>query len=85
MAKFQKRNTIISSWWLDLWNFNQLTVDVFRTGPSSLTAIKNGHVYLNYDTKFVFAEVNACKVSWKLSADLAEVILYQSICYWYRS
>ncbi|XP_033631824.1 protein-glutamine gamma-glutamyltransferase K-like [Asterias rubens] len=50
----------------------ELSDYVFRTGPSSLTAIKNGHVYLNYDTKFVFAEVNACKVSWKLSADLAE-------------
>ncbi|XP_077984895.1 protein-glutamine gamma-glutamyltransferase K-like [Glandiceps talaboti] len=37
---------------------------VFRTGPSPLTAIKRGNVYLNYDTKFIFAEVNAERVDW---------------------
>ncbi|XP_038056774.1 protein-glutamine gamma-glutamyltransferase K-like isoform X2 [Patiria miniata] len=42
---------------------------VFRCGPASLTAIKSGHVYLSYDTKFVFAEVNACKVKWMISTD----------------
>ncbi|XP_053323403.1 protein-glutamine gamma-glutamyltransferase 4 [Spea bombifrons] len=37
---------------------------VFQCGPCSLTAIKNGEVYLPYDAKFVFAEVNADRVHW---------------------
>uniref|UniRef100_A0A8C5M8I8 Protein-glutamine gamma-glutamyltransferase 4 n=1 Tax=Leptobrachium leishanense TaxID=445787 RepID=A0A8C5M8I8_9ANUR len=37
---------------------------VFQCGPCSLTAIKNGDVYLPYDGKFVFAEVNADRVHW---------------------
>ncbi|XP_077107754.1 protein-glutamine gamma-glutamyltransferase E-like [Ranitomeya variabilis] len=32
---------------------------VFRLGPCSLKAVKEGDVHLNYDTPFVFAEVNA--------------------------
>ncbi|XP_071846211.1 protein-glutamine gamma-glutamyltransferase K-like [Apostichopus japonicus] len=36
----------------------------FRMGPASLSAIKRGHVYLDYDTKFAFAEVNAETVYW---------------------
>ncbi|XP_071786426.1 protein-glutamine gamma-glutamyltransferase K-like [Asterias amurensis] len=39
---------------------------VYCLGPASLTAIKQGHVQLNYDTKFAFAEVNAEKVYWKV-------------------
>ncbi|KAM8967046.1 protein-glutamine gamma-glutamyltransferase 4 [Pelodytes ibericus] len=37
---------------------------VFQCGPCSVTAIRNGEVYLPYDGKFVFAEVNADKVHW---------------------
>ncbi|CAN2389650.1 mating plug formation [Pristimantis euphronides] len=37
---------------------------VFQCGPCSLTAIKKGVVYLPYDAKFVFAEVNADKNEW---------------------
>ncbi|NP_001154909.1 extracellular transglutaminase [Strongylocentrotus purpuratus] len=36
----------------------------FRMGPASLKAIKQGHVYLDYDTKFAFSEVNAETVYW---------------------
>ncbi|XP_063970507.1 protein-glutamine gamma-glutamyltransferase K-like [Lytechinus pictus] len=36
----------------------------FRMGPASLKAIKQGAVYLDYDTKFAFAEVNAETVYW---------------------
>ena len=39
---------------------------MYCLGPASLTAIKQGHVQLNYDTKFAFAEVNAEKVYWKV-------------------
>lgn len=38
-----------------------------------MNAIKNGEVYLSYDTDFIFAEVNADKVNWvvdKLSGEL---------------
>lgn len=30
---------------------------IFRCGPASLTAVRNGQVYLKHDTPFVFAEV----------------------------
>lgn len=37
---------------------------IFQTGPAPVTAIKQGMTYLNYDTKFTFAEVNADRLSW---------------------
>ena len=33
-------------------------------GPAPLTAIKAGHIYIGYDTGFVFGEVNADRVTW---------------------
>nr|XP_056700939.1 protein-glutamine gamma-glutamyltransferase E-like [Euleptes europaea] len=38
--------------------------DIFQCGPASLIAIKEGDVDLRYDTPFVFAEVNADRVTW---------------------
>ena len=35
-----------------------------QCGPAPLAAIKKGHVYIGYDTGFVFAEVNADRVEW---------------------
>uniref|UniRef100_T1J2C6 protein-glutamine gamma-glutamyltransferase n=1 Tax=Strigamia maritima TaxID=126957 RepID=T1J2C6_STRMM len=40
------------------------TSGVFQTGPASVTAVRKGEVGLPYDTAFVFAEVNADKVTW---------------------
>ncbi|XP_069051328.1 protein-glutamine gamma-glutamyltransferase 4 [Lepisosteus oculatus] len=37
---------------------------IFQCGPSPLSAIKKGEVYLAYDTKFIFAEVNADRIIW---------------------
>ena len=37
---------------------------VMKCGPSPVKAIKEGHVYLPHDTKFIFAEVNGDKVHW---------------------
>ncbi|XP_069504412.1 protein-glutamine gamma-glutamyltransferase 4 [Ambystoma mexicanum] len=37
---------------------------IFQCGPSPLKAIKSGEVYLLYDSKFIFAEVNADKIYW---------------------
>ena len=40
---------------------------IFQAGPASLNAIKQGHVYLPYDTRFIFAEINGDKVYWEAS------------------
>lgn len=39
---------------------------VFRCGPASVKAVKQGEVYLPYDTSFVFAEVNGDRVFWEV-------------------
>ena len=36
----------------------------FQCGPAPLKAIKQGHVYIGYDTGFVFSEVNGDRVTW---------------------
>lgn len=36
----------------------------FRTGPSPLTAIRQGLIQMKYDTTFVFTEVNGDKFIW---------------------
>ncbi|XP_046356732.2 hemocyte protein-glutamine gamma-glutamyltransferase-like isoform X1 [Haliotis rufescens] len=48
---------------------------VMRCGPASLKAIKEGHVYLSYDTAFVFSEVNGDKVHWQVDGDGAMEVL----------
>ena len=35
-----------------------------QCGPASLEAIRRGDVGLNYDCRFVFAEVNADAIDW---------------------
>ncbi|XP_014845609.1 PREDICTED: protein-glutamine gamma-glutamyltransferase K-like [Poecilia mexicana] len=42
---------------------------VFRCGPASLSAIRNGQVYLKHDCAFVFAEVNSDKIYWQKKKD----------------
>ncbi|XP_043080830.1 protein-glutamine gamma-glutamyltransferase K isoform X2 [Puntigrus tetrazona] len=42
---------------------------VFRCGPASVAAVRNGQVYLKHDTPFVFAEVNSDKVYWQRTAN----------------
>ncbi|NXD16231.1 TGM3L glutamyltransferase, partial [Nothocercus nigrocapillus] len=37
---------------------------IFQCGPASIRAIKEGDVNLDYDSSFVFAEVNADYVTW---------------------
>ena len=41
-------------------------VGVFRCGPASVKAVKQGEVYLPYDSSFVFAEVNGDRVFWEV-------------------
>lgn len=37
---------------------------IFQCGPCPVNAIRKGDVYLPYDSKFVFAEVNADRIFW---------------------
>ncbi|XP_076839690.1 protein-glutamine gamma-glutamyltransferase K-like [Brachyhypopomus gauderio] len=41
----------------------------YRCGPTSVEAVRNGQVYLKYDTPFVFAEVNSDKIYWQRNAE----------------
>lgn len=57
--------------WLGCCHLSILTTSPFRNhpgifqcGPASLTAIKEGDVNKDYDCPFVFAEVNADRVTW---------------------
>ncbi|XP_063970848.1 protein-glutamine gamma-glutamyltransferase K-like [Lytechinus pictus] len=36
----------------------------FQMGPAPIAAIRQGLTYMNYDTKFAFAEVNADRIYW---------------------
>jgi hypothetical protein len=46
-------------------------------GPSPLHAIKNGEIYVGYDTGFVFAEVNADYVKWIVLRDDSGNIVFE--------
>ncbi|XP_074644521.1 coagulation factor XIII A chain-like [Tubulanus polymorphus] len=47
----------------------EVSEGVMRCGPAPLTAVKNGEVYIGYDSKFIFAEVNGDKVEWLVDAN----------------
>lgn len=40
------------------------SLGIFQCGPCPVNAIRKGDVYLPYDSKFVFAEVNADRIFW---------------------
>ncbi|XP_069873686.1 protein-glutamine gamma-glutamyltransferase 4 isoform X2 [Dipodomys merriami] len=44
----------------------EISHGIFRCGPSPLPAIRNGDIFLGYDTKFIFTEVNGDKLIWLL-------------------
>ncbi|XP_038247559.1 protein-glutamine gamma-glutamyltransferase 4 isoform X2 [Dermochelys coriacea] len=44
----------------------EISQGVYQCGPCPLKAIRSGEVYLLYDSKFVFAEVNADMVFWQV-------------------
>lgn len=46
-------------------------------GPAPVKAIKNGEIYLGYDTGFVFAEVNADYVKWVALRDATGNIVFE--------
>ena len=47
----------------------EMSDGLYQAGPSSLKAIKAGAVYLPYDARFIFAEVNADRVYWHENED----------------
>ncbi|KAL5021108.1 hypothetical protein ScPMuIL_000263 [Solemya velum] len=47
----------------------EVSEGVMRCGPAPLKAVKEGHVYLNYDVAFIFAEVNGDRVQWQCNDD----------------
>ncbi|XP_038597265.1 protein-glutamine gamma-glutamyltransferase K [Tachyglossus aculeatus] len=49
---------------------------IFCCGPCSVESIKNGLVYMKYDTPFIFAEVNSDKVYWQRQSDGSFKIVY---------
>ena len=42
---------------------------MMQCGPAPLKAIKDGEIYVGYDTGFVFGEVNADRVTWVVEQD----------------
>nr|DBA27786.1 TPA: hypothetical protein GDO54_008245 [Pyxicephalus adspersus] len=42
---------------------------IYRCGPTSVTAVKEGDLHLGFDAPFVFAEVNADRVTWIVQKD----------------
>ncbi|OWR44550.1 putative annulin [Danaus plexippus plexippus] len=44
--------------------------DVYRCGPASLRAVRDGELQKPYDVSYVFAQVNADKVLWKYSGEI---------------
>lgn len=42
---------------------------MFTCGPCPVRAIRNGDLYLGYDTKFLFAEVNGDRVFWTVDSE----------------
>lgn len=52
-----------------LQNSILLLPGVFTCGPCPVRAIRNGDLYLGYDTKFLFAEVNGDRVFWTVDSE----------------
>ncbi|XP_047625151.1 protein-glutamine gamma-glutamyltransferase Z [Phacochoerus africanus] len=53
----------------------QTSSGLFRCGPASVKAVREGEVHLPFDTAFVYAEVNADEVVWLLEDGRAREIL----------
>ncbi|XP_075205904.1 protein-glutamine gamma-glutamyltransferase E-like [Anomaloglossus baeobatrachus] len=43
--------------------------EIYRCGPTSVNAVKEGDLHVGFDTPFVFAEVNADRVNWVTNKD----------------
>ena len=80
-----KRNDLPSKNY-DGWNAVDCTPQekssqLYQMGPAPLYAIKNGEIYVGYDTGFVFAEVNADYVKWVALRDGSGNIVFEEAKY----
>ncbi|XP_076809000.1 protein-glutamine gamma-glutamyltransferase E-like isoform X1 [Clavelina lepadiformis] len=42
---------------------------IYQCGPAPVKAIKNGEIFIGSDTNFLFGEVNADRLTWKINQD----------------
>ncbi|XP_022820875.1 annulin-like [Spodoptera litura] len=56
---------------------------ILRCGPSSLRAVRNGEIQKPYDTAFMFATVNADRLTWKYCGKNQPLQLFKSNATWY--
>ncbi|KAJ8259402.1 hypothetical protein GJAV_G00168860 [Gymnothorax javanicus] len=54
----------------------ELSDGVYCCGPAPVKAIREGHTDLKYDLPFIFAEVNADRVIWKIKPDGSHVKMH---------
>jgi len=47
----------------------EVSLNLYQTGPASVEAIKKGEVFVQYETGFVFAEVNSDRIYWVVKKD----------------
>ncbi|XP_046608601.1 annulin isoform X1 [Neodiprion virginianus] len=59
----------------------ELSEDAYRCGPASVAAVKKGEVMRPYDSRFVFAEVNADKVFWRYNGPVQPLKLIRTDMY----
>lgn len=60
--------------------FVSLAPGTFCCGPAPVAAVLEGDVNLKYDVPFVFAEVNADIIKWKVSATLEGALGFSLQC-----
>ncbi|XP_028401879.1 protein-glutamine gamma-glutamyltransferase 4-like [Dendronephthya gigantea] len=70
----------------DGWNAvdctpQELSSQLFQMGPAPLTAIRDGEIFVPYDTGFVFSECNADYVKWIASKDENGAIALEEASY----
>ncbi|CAH1644819.1 unnamed protein product [Spodoptera littoralis] len=56
---------------------------MFRCGPSSVRAVRDGEIHKPYDTAFMFATVNADKLKWKFCGKNQPLKLLEINTTWY--
>lgn len=57
-----------------------LSVGLYCCGPAPVKAVLEGHVDVKYDVPFVFAEVNADIVNWKILSNGSKIMLNSDTC-----
>ena len=59
--------------------------NIMQCGPAPIKAIKEGHIYIGYDSNFVFGEVNADRITWicqKSGTGVRTIFTDLTVCRW---